>query len=130
MIRGTTAQFKFKLPYSIEELDWIRIKFWQPKNQHDLLPITKVKSNCEATNTQNEICVSLNATETSYFSDKYKAIVQLRAQPVGGTVFGSKQQMFTVYPMSDDIIDSDVPSDPGNTIDDWTILNGGYILGE
>lgn len=130
MIRGTTAQFKFKLPYSLEELVWIRIKFWQPNNPHELLPVTKVKSNCEQTDVPNEICVSLSATETSYFSDKYKAVVQLRAQPLDGSVFGSKQQMFSVYPMPDDIIDGDIPIEPNNTVEDWAILNGGYILDE
>lgn len=130
MIRGTTAQFKFKLPYPMEDIDWIRIKFWQPNNQHELLPVTKAKSNCEQTDIPNEICVSLSATETSYFSDKYRAVVQLRAQPFGGSVFGSKQQQFSVYPMSDDIIDSDIPSEPNNTVEDWTVLKGGYILDE
>ena len=32
MIRGTTAQFKFKLPYAKNELQWITMKFWQPGN--------------------------------------------------------------------------------------------------
>ena len=104
MIRGTTAQFKFKLPYTKEELEWATITFWQSSN-HSLLPITKKLEHCSAPNDSNELCVSLTAEETARFSDKYKAMVQLRAQPFGGIVFGSKQQLITVYPMLDDIIE-------------------------
>ena len=125
MIRGTTAQFKFKLPYSKEELEWIRIKFWQPNNQSELLPITKVKGNCATTDNQNEICVSLTAEETARFSDRYKAKVQLRAQPLGGTVFGSQQQLFTVYPMLDEIIEDDPTVEPSTPEEEgWIILDG------
>lgn len=83
MIRGTTAQFKFKLPYSKDELEWITIKFWQPNNSDTSLPITKYKSNCSEL-VSHEICVSLSANETAKFSDKYKAMVQLMAQPFDG----------------------------------------------
>ena len=32
MVRGTTARFKFTLPYMKSELQWVTIKFWQPGN--------------------------------------------------------------------------------------------------
>lgn len=128
MIRGTTAQFKFKLPYSKSELEWITIKFWQPGNPSDDLPIKKIKSNCDESG-RDEICVSLSATETSYFSDKYKAKVQLRAQPYFGTPFGSKQQLITVYPMSDDIIDADNPTSPPDPEDHgYVVLDGDLVV--
>lgn len=132
MIRGTTAQFKFKLPYSISSLEWVTIKFWQPGNPNEQLPITKIKTNCSSTDNENEICVSLSATETALFSDKYKARVQLRAQPALGAPFGSRQQTFTVYPMLDEIIEQDPTTEPptSSTKDEWIILDGGLVVNQ
>lgn len=113
MIRGTTAQFKFKLPYSKDELDWIKIKFWQPQNP-TLTPITKIYSHCEQVPGSKEICVSLTETESAAFSDKFKGKVQFRAKPKVGLVFGCPPQLFTVYPMLDELIHEDpnvVPSE-------------------
>lgn len=131
MIRGTTAQFKFKLPYSKDELEWITIKFWQKGNINSLFPITKTKTNCSTTDNPKEICVSLSATETAMFSEKYKGMVQLRAQPSLGAPFGSRQQLFTIYPMRDDIIDDDTTIEPDipPTEEGWIILNGETVLG-
>ena len=127
MIRGTTTPFKFKTKYSLSELEWITIKFWQDGNMDASLPITKHKQHCEERN--GEIYVSLSATETAKFSDKYKAIAQLRAQPVFGAVFGSKEQLITVYPMSNDIIEDDTPDEPSTpVVDEWIYLNGGKII--
>ena len=129
MIRGTTAQFKFKLPYTKEELDWITIKFWQKGNTSIRLPITKTKTHCSSEDNSNEIYVSLSAVETAVFSDKYKGIVQLRAQPLAGASFGSKQQLFTVYPMLDDIIEEDPTVEPAEpTEEGWVILDGETII--
>ena len=127
MIQGTTAQFKFKLPYSYAELNEIKIKFWQPGNQSDLLPIFKYKRNCVEVR-KNEIYVSLRPSETALFSDKYKAKVQLLAQPYIGTPFGSKARLISVYP--NDIIMDNPPDDPDLPIDDkWIILDGDAIVG-
>ena len=129
VIRGTAAQFKFKLPCSKDSLEWVTIKFWQPGNPSERLPITKTKTNCSATNNSNEICVSLSADETALFSEKYKARVQLRAQPFADAPFGSHQQLFTVYPMLDDIINDDsavspeIPTEHG-----WMILDGESVV--
>ena len=130
MIRGTTAQFKFKLPYSYSNLEWITIKFWQPGNVN-LKPITKNKTHCSPTDNTNEICVSLAATDTAKFSDKYKVKMQLRAQPALGLgePFGSKEQLITVYPMLDDIINDDNTVEPSVPTDtDWIILDGDTII--
>ena len=127
MIRGTTAQFKFKLPYSYDELTNITIKFWQPGNPSGSLPIYKHKSNCEE-RVEKEIYVSLRPSETALFSDKYKAKLQLRAQPSIGAPFGSKEQLVTVYPMPDDIIIDDPSIEPGTpTEEGWIILDGDTI---
>lgn len=127
MIRGTTAQFKFKLPYKIYELNWATIKFWQPGNSGTLdapLPITKRKDDCSATDNPNELCVSLTASETLRFSDKIKARVQLRAEANDGTTFASRESLITVYPISDDIVTDD-PSLPDiPTGDNFITLDG------
>ena len=132
MIRGTTAQFKFKLPYAYKDLMWITITFWQPGNPN-LSPIIKTKTECSPVGETTEICTSLTCEETARFSDKYKAKVQLRAQPditLQGAPFGSKQQLITVYPMLDDLIDQDNPLEPSipSTEDDWIELDGGAII--
>ncbi len=124
MIRGITAQFKFKLPYALEDIDSVTIKFWQPNNPNDSLPIYKNKANCEERE-EKEIYVSLRPSETALFSDKYKAKLQLRAQPTVGASFGCKEQTVTVYPMPDDII----IDDPTIEKDGWFIFDGGTIVG-
>ena len=128
MIRGTTAQFKFKLPYSYDELDKIIIKFWQPGNSNESLPRYKYKTDCQEL-ARGEVYVSLRPSETALFSDKYKAKMQLRAQPITGGPFGSKERLITVYPMPDDIIIDDPSIGPGvSPIEDWIILDGDTIV--
>ena len=127
MIRGTTAQFKFKLPYSKNELAWITIKFWQPNNPTELLPIIKKLTNCYDADDSKGLCVSLTAEETSRFLDKYKAKVQFRAQHIkSGTIFGIKPRLITVYPMPDDVIEES-PDLPSESEEEWIVLNGGEI---
>jgi hypothetical protein len=139
MIRGTTAEFKFNLPYAKGTLEWATIKFWQPGNLNSYLPITKTLEHCTAEDTSTELCVSLTADETKRFLDKYKARVQIRAKVKeakegeviegAGTVFASHEEIITVYPMNDDILDDD-PMIPSENEDGYIILDGGYIGGE
>ena len=127
MIRGTTAQFKFKLPYTKDELEWVTIKFWQPGNQSSLLPITKRLEHCDSQDGSKELNVSLTSEETSRFLDKYKARVQLRARLIeNGTVFGSRTTIVPVYPMRDDIIEEN-PELPVPDAEGWVVLDGGII---
>lgn len=127
MIRGTTTQFKFKLPYLKEELAWATIKFWQPNNPNPLLPIIRKLTDCENSKNLDGVCVSLTAEETSRFIDKYKAKVQMRAcHASSGTVFGVKPQLIPVYPMSDDILEED-PMLPGENADGFVVLDGKQI---
>lgn len=128
MIRGTTAQFKFKLPYPKGELDWATIKFWQPSNPNQFDPITKKLIHCDGPDNAPELCVSLTADETIKFSAKYKGNVQLRAQhAASGTVFGCRPTLFTVYPMNDEILEED-PTLPAPNEDGWIILDGKPIF--
>lgn len=125
MIRGTTAQYKFKLPYSYNEIQAIKIKFWQPGNPSELLPLFKYKHNCIEVQS-NEICVSLRPSETALFSDKYKAKVQLLAQTYAGAPFGSKEQLISVYPNDIIMDDPDEPIIPSDG--QWILLDGGKII--
>lgn len=130
MIRGTTAQFRFKLPYRKSELAWATIKFWQPGNNGTLeapLPITKRLEHCTMAADSDVLCISLTAEETLRFSDKFKAKAQLRAQAVDGTIFASEQQDVTVKPINDDIILDD-PTMPSPNEEGWIILDGETIV--
>lgn len=131
MIRGTTAQFKFKIPYREEELTWVTIKFWQKGNTHPDLPITKKLSRkeCYFPNDPTELYVSLTADETMRFSEKYKAQVQLRAQAKDGNIFGNRTKLVTVYPMNDDILDED-PTLPSENEEGWIVLDGETVGNE
>ena len=126
MIRGTTAQFKFKLPCIKNELLWATIKFWQPNNTNEFLPITKKLEDCDAPDDSKELYVSLTPEETKRFSDKYKAKVQLRAQNLDGTTFGCRPKLISVYPMRDDIIDED-PTLPAENDEGFIVLDGETI---
>ena len=130
MIRGTTAMFKFKLPYPKEEISWVTIEFWQPNNQSRLLPITKTLGHCYTADNPNELCVSLTAEETSRFSDKYKAKTQIRGMHAdSGSVFGCTPQTITVYSMRDEIIEND-PMLPSANEDGLIIFDGKLIINQ
>lgn len=131
MIRGTTAQFRFKIPYRKDELLWATMKFWQPGNNGTPiapLPITKRLSHCLAPNDSYELCVELTAEETLRFSDQVKARVQLRAQTNDGATFASRETLITVYPINDDIIVDD-PTLPGEDDTGMIIFDGKSIIG-
>lgn len=128
MIRGITAQFKFKLPYALKDIDNLVVKFWQSNNPSESLPIFKYKSSCEE-RVEKEIYVSLRPSETALFSDKYKAKLQLRAQPIIGVPFGTEEQLIPVYPMPEDIIIDDPTIDPDiPKEDEWFVFDGGTIV--
>lgn len=124
MIRGTTAQFRFKLPCRVDELVSATITFWQQGNNNSYLPIKRIKDQCvESDNDPCCLCVSLTPSETMRFSDKLKARVQIRAQ-YGDTIFASKQQLITVYPINDDVVDPEFPEPQDN----WVILDGEPVI--
>ena len=126
MIRGTTAQFKFKLPYKCSELSIVKVTFWQPNNNGPSadrpLPIVKILSSFGSGDSQ-EVSVTLSEGETLRFMDKYKAYVQVRGMTIEGATFGSKPQMVTVYPLYDDeILGEDILPTPDG--DGWVVLDG------
>lgn len=128
MIRGTTAKFKFQLPYDFSELSAAKVKFWQPGNEGTVshpLPIEKMLSACCCGDNSKELCVTLNQEETLRFSDALKAKVQLRAKLPDDTVFASPQQIITVHPLCEDCVIGEWNDPAGGNAD--IILDGGVL---
>lgn len=131
MIRGTNAQFKFKLPYNYSDLETVKITFWQSQNDGPApnrpLPIIKVLAQCAPTGIANELSVTLNQEETLRFSEERKGCVQLRAMTIDGIPVASKEKQFTVYPIYDDsILDEEILPTPA--YDGWIYLDGSTIV--
>ena len=131
MIRGTTAQFKFKLPYNIGDLDVVKITFWQNgysgPDKSRPLPIVKILEQCSQSDI-DELTVILNKEETLRFIDDRKAYVQFRGKTIDGTAFASKQEIITVYPVHDDsILEDDIIPTPNPEADGIIILDGSTI---
>lgn len=130
MVRGTTAQFKFSLPYNYDQIEVAKIVFWQPGNSgttENPLPIYKTLAHCVQTKNPNELSVTLNPTETLRFSEKFKARAQLSATTYEGVRFASKQEIITVYPLYDDSILGDVIPPTQSDYGDWIVLDGETI---
>lgn len=134
MIRGTTAPFKIKLPYTIGELEWVTMKWWQDGNKGTTmapLPITKRLANCSTTenaDTSKELYVSLTAEETMRFSDKYKAKMQFRAKLLSnGRIIGCKPKLIAVYPINEDLFGDDIVTEESS--DGWIVLDGKTVIG-
>jgi hypothetical protein len=131
MIKGTTAQFKFKLPCPKSEVLWATITVGQKGNTGTTdapVPIIKKLADCSNPVTSNELCISLSALETMRFSEKIKAYVQFRAQRADGTVFGNRTKYISVYPMSDTILDEDVPIVPPSSNDEGLVILDGQSI--
>ena len=131
MIRGTNAQFVFKLPYSFNQISTAKIMFWQPENDGPTdgrpLPIIKILQQCSQSKNPNELCVTLNQEETLRFKDTRKAYVQLRARTVDGIPIASKQQSIIVEPSYDDsVLEDDILPTPDN--EGYVYLDGKSII--
>lgn len=142
MVRGTTAQFKFKLPYTKNNIELVEVKFWQSGNLKGLnedypLPITKIyrqeisEDGSLITNSpwnwidDYTLLIRLGQRETLTFSDKLKARVQLRLRTVDGLVAASDPQIISVGPAPwDEPLGNDIIN---QTDDDWVILDGDTI---
>lgn len=128
MIRGTSAQFKFKIPYNINNISVVKIVFWQDNyygpSESRPLPIIKSINQCIRDNVKNEILVSLDTEETLRFKDDRKAYVQLQAKTISGSTFGGKKELITVYPICDNSILDDVVMPTPTPGSDLIILDG------
>ena len=131
MIRGTTAQFRYKLPYSFDEIETLTVTFWQPGNGGPSLerplPITKTKlhGDIEPLPGNKYVAIaSLTKEETLRFATDRKAKMQLQGQTMSGIDFASKEKYITVYP----VVDGSVTDDPVIHPDvDLIVLDGGTI---
>lgn len=132
MIRGTSQEFRFSLPYNFsEDVAELQIQFWQDNytgpTKYRPLPITKVKEQCFPCNNSNQCSVTLTQEETLRFTDKRKARVQLRGITLGGVPFATKEHLIHVYPIKDDsILNGDIVPTPA--YDDLVILDGQIII--
>jgi hypothetical protein len=143
MIRGTTAGFKFTLPYPIGKLSRVKVTFWQDGYDGTVfnpLPIIKEFDSFSESDDSTQLTVTLTALETKRFTDKLKARVQLVARTraivdseTGEEIepsvrFASRISLITVHPINDDIIE-DNPEDTAPTDEDgWVILDGQVIV--
>ena len=131
MIRGTNAEFRFKLPYDFSELSVVQIAFWQDNNSGPSndrpLPIYKIKEQCIQGSNPNELSITLNQEETLRFTEKRKARVQLRATTTTGVFFASKEQLISVYPVyNDSVLDEEILPTP--SYDGLILLDGQNII--
>jgi hypothetical protein len=141
MIRGTTAGFKFTLPYPLGRLAEIQVTFWQEGykgSEYARLPIVKKFEDFDPSDESTQFTATLTALETKRFTDKLKARMQLVARTRAivdsegkeiepSVRFASRETLITVYPINDDIKD-DNPEDIAPTDDDgWVILDGQVI---
>jgi hypothetical protein len=151
MIRGTTAPFKFEVPYDTNTISAIVVTFSQKHwygTDTAKLPIKKwylaswatqedgsvklveTRNDGFAFSTTNskEIQTNLTEEETLRFSDKEKAYMQIRVifdLDEGQVARASLPQKITVYPvLSDEQIGTPTPSE---VIDNVYIFDAGVI---
>lgn len=103
MIRGTTAPFRIKLPYTIGELEWVTIKWWQDGNKGTSdapLPITKKLAHCAMSNIYKcELSNDIIQNEQYYFMIERITYCFIAPQNIGaGTIlqYDARTQTLTV----------------------------------
>jgi len=105
LIRGSCEQFKFKTPYSFDQIDKIRITFKQTDTKGNIVEIVKTEADCMAVGDKTKaVYTKLTQEETLRFSTDSKAYVQWRALTTDGIPFSSKIKQITVYPTLDETI--------------------------
>lgn len=130
MIRGTSQEFRCKLPCAYEELETVKVVFWQENYNGPVgyrpLPIVKVLAQCAKVGA-NVLSITLNQEETLRFTEKRKAKAQLRALTKSGVPIATKERLIKVYPVYDDsILGGDIAPTP--TYEDLIILDGQPII--
>jgi hypothetical protein len=138
MIRGTTAPFKFNVPYAWKEICAIEATFTQKKDDGSQLSIIKAYDTRWNVNINpggftpdvdnpNIVYVVLDPEETLRFSDKRKAKVQIKVYCQHKGTVANKPVLFTVYPINNDSILEDAGEPvPENNM---RILDAGKISG-
>ena len=105
MIRGACEQFKFKIPYTYDQIAKIRITFKQTDTKGNTVEIIKTEADCTAPDSKSmTVYTKLTQEETLQFSSDSKAYVQWRALTTDGFPFSSRIKQLTVYPTLDETI--------------------------
>lgn len=134
MIRGTTAQFKFEIPYDFTDIEYIKVVFWQPGNvgpeEGRPLPIVKCNKENDFVVEGHTIIVELQTEETARFVDTRKGYVQLSATTTNDIRFASKVQEFTVYPIYDDSPIGDIVAPSTSNGEVVVVLDGFAVNGK
>ena len=140
MIRGTTAPFKFSVPYAWSDICAIEATFTQKKESGETLSIIKEYDTRWAENINPGgftpdnnnpyiIYVILDPYETLQFSEKRKGQVQIKVYCPGKGIVANKPSKFTVYPSNNDNILEGDPGEPMPENNDIWILDAGEISG-
>ena len=128
MIRGTTEEFRFKIPYTQEEVQSFEITFWQKglygTAEHPF-PINKTElSPGVSWYDANTIKVVLTADETLRFTDKLKGYAQFAGCTINNFTFSHIPTTYTVYPLRTSIdVDDIMPSKDGIIILDGDVVS-------
>lgn len=137
MIRGTTASFKFELPHKLKYIRSAKVAFWQegyegvPSASSPLIIPYKPIPIGDPMGEKKELIVVLTPDQTMQFTDKAKLRVQMRAindayDDVKPASFGSRTELFNVYPIiggiNDDMFPEDLPTSGG-----YIILSGDVV---
>lgn len=137
MIRGTTSQFKFEIPYDFSDLKSVNVVFWQDGNDGPsearklplILQYNKddggLPNSLSWSSESNQIVATFDPEQTARFMDDRTAKIQLSATTTSGIRFASEQQSITVYPIYEgmEFSDEDVAKPSPN--DGYIILDGG-----
>lgn len=112
MIRGMGQQFRFTLPYgsqySFNRATDVTIVFWQdglPENE-----VVKELRDCTISEFGTILYVTLSEADSLQFQTDRKAYVQMKAHTKDGESFGTKVQVFTVYPIHEALEETRAPA--------------------
>lgn len=140
MIKGTTAPFKFKVPYAFDEITKIVAVFDQKhydgtteaplpiKKVYDMLSEPTRNDGFSVSDDNNmEVHTALTPYETMRFSEKEKGYAQIQVWYADRDItVASKLNKFSVYPvMNEDIVDVFEPSEQPE--DDVYVFDAGKV---
>lgn len=87
IIRGTTPEHEFELPYPVEIVDSVRVTYVQPRG----ISFTKPAEECVIS--EGKITVALTQEETFSFDARKKAEVEIRIKLNNGKVVRSENSI-------------------------------------
>lgn len=112
MLKGANTKFLFTLPCDYSNLQSAEIVFWQDNYNGPSvarsLPIIKQLNQCCQGRTPTQLSVILTSEETSRFSEKRKAYVQMIGVTKDSQPVVHLKKMITVYPIHSSIDMGDI----------------------